>query len=94
MPQSLQQQTHKQAEEVKSCIKVKNGKKIERNRHNVFYSQTKPENQNCQNFVKLNRRKAFDKLGGRMLHNIEKLRNRGFFFKYYCFVCYMELIIK
>ena len=44
MPQSLQQQTHKQAEEAKSCIKVRNGKKIERNRHNVFYSLTKPKN--------------------------------------------------
>ena len=60
--------------------KVQNGKEIEHNRQNVFKSKTKSNNHNCKNFVKLNKRKTLDKLVGKMLDNIGKPGNRGFYF--------------
>ena len=80
MRQNFQQQTQKQAEEAKSCMKVQNGKEIEHNKQNVFKSQTNPENQNCLKFVKLNKRKTFEKLGEKFLENIEEIVNQGFIY--------------
>ena len=36
MQQKLHQQTQKQAEQAKNCIKMQNGKAIEHSRQNVF----------------------------------------------------------
>ena len=65
MPQSLQIQTQKYTEEAKNCIKVKNAKAIENNKENVMKSQTKQENENCKNFVTLNKEKTFEILGNK-----------------------------
>ena len=80
MPQSLQIQTQKYSEEAKSCMKVKNKKAVKSYRENVMKSQAKQENQNCKNFVTLNKRKTFKKLGGKMLENIEEFENQGFIY--------------
>ena len=82
MLQYLKQKTQKQAEEAKSCMNVQNGKAIEHNRLNVLKSQTKPENHNCHNFVVLNKRKTFEKLGGKKLENIEEFGRKGFVYFY------------
>ena len=80
MQSNVRQQTQKQAEEAKSCMKVQNEKEIENNRKKSMKSQTKQENKKCQNFVILNKRKASEKLGRNMLDNIEVFRNQGFTF--------------
>ena len=77
MPQSLQIQTQKYTEEAKNCIKVKNAKAIENNKENVMKSQTKQENQNCKNFVKLNKEITFVKLSRIMVENIEEFIKQG-----------------
>ena len=80
MPQNLKQKTQKQAEEAKSCIE--NRKDIEHNRQNVFRSQRKQNNQNCHSFVKFNKRKIFQKLGGKKLKSIKEFGSQGFI--YFC----------
>ena len=80
MEEKLQQQTQKQAKEAKSCIKVQNEKAIVHNRQIVFKSQTKPENESRQIFFNFNKRKTFEKLGGKMLQNMEELENKGFIY--------------
>ena len=84
MPVNLLQQTEKQAKETKRCMKVRSGKAVEHARLNVFKSKISPENQICHNFVILSKRKTFEKLGGNMLRNTEKLRNQGFIFVLMC----------
>ena len=95
MPQRHQQQMQKQAEEAKSCIKVKNKKAIVHNRQIVLKSQTKPENKNCQNFVTFNKRKTTKKLGGKMLEDIKEFENQGLvnLLECPCFVHCMVFII-
>ena len=82
MPKSVQQQTQKQAEEAKSCMKVQNGKAIEQSRQNVLMSHTNPENKTCNKFVILNKRKTFEK----MLENVKEFGNKGFTFYHFNFV--------
>ena len=77
MRQNFRQQMQKQAKEAKSCTKVQNEKAIVHNRQIVFNSQTKPEYENCQNFVNFNKRKTFEKLNGKMLQYMEQLGNKG-----------------
>ena len=78
MPQNLQQQTQKQAEEAKSCMKVQNRKYIKHFRLNKFKSHTNPENHTCHNFVILNKSKTFEKLGRKVLDYTEEFKNQGF----------------
>ena len=80
MRQNFRQQMQKKGEETKNCTKVQNEKAIVQNRQIVFKSQTKlrKEKENCQNFVNFNKRKTFEKLGGKMLQNMEELGNKGF----------------
>ena len=80
MPKNVQQQTQKQAEEAKSCMKVQNEKEIENNRKKAMKSQREQENKKCHNFVIFNQRKASEKLGRKILDNIEVFRNQGFTF--------------
>ena len=87
MSQNLKQQTQKQAEKAKSCMKVKNEKEIEYNRLNDITSQSKPVNKNCQNFVVLNKRKAFEKLYGEILEYVKEFGSKGFTFS-----CFFDLI--
>ena len=74
------QQMKKQVEEAKSCMKVQNGKAIEHNRLNGLNSQSKPESKNCQNFVVSNKRKTFEKFGGKMLEYVKEFGKKGFNF--------------
>ena len=76
MPQNLPQKRQKQAKRAKSYKKIQNGKAIEHSKRKVFKFETNSENQNFQNFVILNRRKSFEKLGGKMLENIKELDNQ------------------
>ena len=85
MQQNFLRKTQKQAKEAKRCTKVQNGKAIEHSRQKVFKSETYPENQNCQNFVILNRRKSFEKFGRKMLENIKEFKNQGITFIYFNF---------
>ena len=71
------QNFRERGEETKSCTKVQNEKAIVQNRQIVFKSQKKPENENCQKFVALNKRKTIKKLGGKMLQNIKEYGNQG-----------------
>ena len=80
MPKNVQQQTQKQSEEAKSCMQVQNEKAIENKRKNAMKSQTEQENKNCHSFVILNKIKTFEKLGRKMLDNIEVFQNQGFIF--------------
>ena len=80
MSQNFQQQTQKQAEEAKSCMKVQNAKEIEHDRLNGFKSQSKPESKNCQNFVVLNKRKTVEKFGGKMFEYVKEFESKGFFY--------------
>ena len=79
MLQNPRQQTQKQAEKAKSCMKVQNEKEIEYNRLNDITSQSKPVNKNCQNFVVLNKRKTFEKFGGAILEYVKEFGSKGFF---------------
>ena len=90
MQQSLQQKTQKQAEEAKSCMKVKNGKAIEHNRKKAMKSHTNQENKPCHKFVVLNKRKTFEKLGGKKLENIKEFGSKGFI--YFCLFILKYLI--
>ena len=83
MPQSLQIQTQKYSEEAKSCMKVKNKKAVKSYRENVMKSQTKQENQNCKNFVTLNKRKTFKKTCWKNVRKHRRIRKSRFYlFKY------------
>ena len=95
MQQNLLRKTQKQAKEAKRCTKVQNEKAIEHSRQKVFKSETYPENQNCQNFVILNRRKSFEKFGRKMLENIKEFKNQGikFIFDVFFFVYCMVFLI-
>ena len=77
MQQNFRQQMRKQAKEAKSCTNIQNEKAIVQNRQIVTKSHTIPENENCQNFVALNKRKTIKKLGGKMLQNIKEYGNQG-----------------
>ena len=78
MSQNLQQQKQKVTKEAKRRIKILNKKATKQNRQNVLKSETKPENQKCHNFVKLNRRKTYDKLEGIFLDIIKEFGNKGY----------------
>ena len=43
-------------------------------------SETEQKNKKCHNFVILNKRKASEKLGRKILDNIEVFQNQGFTF--------------
>ena len=83
MLQNPQQQTQKQAEKTKSCMKILNGKKTKHRRLNEFKSYLNPENKTCHKFVKLNKRKTFEKLSGKMLEYVKELGNKGKNFSFY-----------
>ena len=95
MRQNFRRQMHKKGKEAKSCTKVQNEKAVVHNRQIVFKSQTKPENENCQNFVNFNKRKTFEKLNGKFLENTKEFKNQGLvnLLEFPCFVYCMVFVI-
>ena len=83
MVQNPQQQMQKQAEKTKSCMKILNGKKTKHRRLDEFKSHLNPVNQTCHKFVKLNKRKTFEKLSGKMLEYVKELGNKGINFSFF-----------
>ena len=85
MPQNLQQITQRRAKEAKRCMKLQIKKASDHIGQNVTKSQTKAENQNCQNFETMNKKIAFEKLSGEILNYTEEFRNQGFFMLMFLF---------
>ena len=83
MLQNPRQQTQKQAEKAKSCMKILNGKKTKHRRVDEFKSHLNPVNQPCHKFVKLNKRKIFEKSSIKILEYVNELGNKGINFSFY-----------
>ena len=90
MPKNRKRNTR--AKEAKSFIKVPNRKttKLEHARQNIFKSLTNYVNQNCPEFVMLNKKETFEKLNRKVLDKLDDFGNQGYsfyfsssYFKYY-----------
>ena len=70
---------HKQAVDAESCILVPSRKmtRLEHARQSILKLLTKPVNQNCPEFVMLNKKAIFEKVDGKMLNNIKGFGNKG-----------------
>ena len=90
MLQNPRQQTQKQAEKAKSCMKILNGKKTKHRRLNEFKSYLNPENKTCHKFVKLNKRKIFEKSSIKILEYVNELGNKGINFS---FLFYFNVLV-
>ena len=82
MPKSLKRNKQQRAKDAKSFMKVPSRKmtRLEHARQNVFKSLTNTVNQNCSEFVILNKKENFEKLYRNAFHKIKDLWKLGFFF--------------
>ena len=82
MPKSLKRNQQERSKEAKSCMEVPSRKirRLEHAKQNIFKSLTNTVNQNCPEFVKLNKKATFEKLDRKMLGKIEGSENEGFNF--------------
>ena len=84
MPKSRKRNKQQRAKDAKSFMKVpsKKTKRLENARQNMFKSLTNTVNQNCSEFVILNKKENFEKLDRNALHKIKDLWKLGFNFFY------------
>ena len=88
MTKDLKRSMQKQGRDGKSLIKVANRKKI-RHEHasqNILKSLTKIVNQNCHEFVMLNKKATFKNLDRKLLEKMKDITNQGF-------ICFLRLNI-
>ena len=91
MTKNLKRKTQKQAKEEKSCMKVPSIKmtRLEHARQITFKSFKNSVNQNCPEFVILNKQEAFQKLDGNVLDKIKDFEKQGFHFVCLKFLLYI-----
>ena len=81
MPKSLKRNQQVRSKEAKSCMKVpKKIKRLEHARQNIFKSLTNIVNNNCSEFVMLNKRETFEKLDRNVIDKVKDFRKQGFYF--------------
>ena len=80
MSKNLKINTLKRAKEPKSCLKVQSSKmaKLEHATQNVLKSITSSVNQNCSEFVLLNKKETIKRLDRRMLDKTKEFDTQGF----------------
>ena len=80
MPKNLIRNSQKRAKEAKSWMKVPSRKmtRLEHARQKIFKSLTKTVNQNCSEFVILNKQEVFQKFDRNALDKIKNFWNQGF----------------
>ena len=80
MSKNLKRNTQKRIKEAKSCLKVpsRNIKRLKHARQNIFKSLTNSINQNCPEFVVLNKKETFEKLDRKMIDKIKYFEKQGF----------------
>ena len=80
MPKKLKRSKQERAKEAKSWIKVPSRKmtRFEHARQKIFKSLTKTVNQNCSEFVILNKQEVFQKFDRNALDKIKNFWNQGF----------------
>ena len=82
MQKSLKRNQQEQSKEAKSCMKVPSRKirRLEHAKQNIFKSLTNTVNQNCPEFVILNKQETFQKLDRNVIDKIKDFRKQGFYF--------------
>ena len=88
MTKDLKRSMQKQGRDGKSLMKVANGKQTRHKnaRQNILQSLTKIVNQNCHEFVMLNKNATFKNLDRKLLEKMKDITNQGF-------VCFLLLNI-
>ena len=91
MPKSFKINKQQRAKEAKSCMKVPSRKmtRLEHARQKTFKSFKNSVNQNCPEFVILNKQEAFKKLDGNVLDKIKDFEKQGFHFVCLKFLLYI-----
>ena len=82
MPKSLKRNQQERSKEAKSCMEVPSRKirRLEHAKQNIFKSLTNTVNQNCPEFVILNKQETFQKLDRNVIDKIKDFRKQGFYF--------------
>ena len=80
MPKSLKRKQQEQSKEAKSCMKVPSRKmtRLEHARQKAFKSLTNSVNNNCSEFVILNKQETYKKLNRNELDKIKDFWKQGF----------------
>ena len=82
MPKSLKRNQQERSKEAKGCMKVPSRKmtRLKHARQNTFKSLISSVNNNCSEFVMLNKRETFEKLNRKVLDKIKDFEKQGFYF--------------
>ena len=88
MSKRYQQQRAKEAKRYMK-VPIRKVARLEHVRQNVFKSPTNTVNQNCPEFVILNKQKTFHKLDRNVLDKIKYFRKKGFYFCFSMFLFYI-----
>ena len=93
MPTSHKRNKQKRAKEAKSCMKVPSRKitRLEHARQNTFKLLTNPVNQNCSEFVILNKQEFLQKIDSYALSKIKNFGKQGICF--YFFIILVPFIL-
>ena len=80
MQKSLKRNQQERSKEAKGCMNVPSRKmtRLEHARQKIFKSLTKTVNQNCSEFVILNKQEVFQKFDRNALDKIKNIWNQGF----------------
>ena len=80
MPKNWKRNTQTRDKDAKSFMKVPSRKmtRLEHARQKIFKSLTKTVNQNCSEFVILNKQEVFQKFDRNALDKIKNFWNQGF----------------
>ena len=80
MPKNPKRNEQKRAKKAKSCMKVPSRKmtRLEHVRQNTFKSLTNSVNNNCSEFVILNKQETYKKLNRNELDKIKDFWKQGF----------------
>ena len=93
MSKRYQQQRAKEAKRYMK-VPIRKVARLEHVRQNVFKSPTNTVNQNCPEFVILNKKETFQKLDRIAFDKIKDFGKQGFFFFYHsCFIYFMVFMI-
>ena len=82
MSKDLKRNMLKPAIEAKSCMKVPSKKttRLKYTGQNIFKLLTNPSNQNCTEFVMLNKKVIFEKLNRKVFDKVKDFGKQGFLF--------------
>ena len=82
MTKKLKRSSQKRTEKAKSCLEEPSVKaqKLKHTRQNIIDSLKIPVNQNCPEFVSLNKKATFEKLNGKVFDKLKEFGRQSFLF--------------